>query len=395
MKNKIKKISSQKKISALDLITESSINFSEISIIKKWIEREFDKLLKTDEKISFTELKDKISSLQKDVSLYGKEAFSMPEHKTATAFIFASMLDDRIDNLDEQIKNHGKAGGLTQRKSGNVSKPNDVMTLQLNSPLLLTYYCTVKPDAVNSLTPDEITGIMNSQVFYRLSSKYAFLEDAILSMAKHEAATNETFLGIDHYVYKLPIVKFLQYSGAKGDNKKQFFNFLNDVFRGRETMRGNIWINEGGEIKMYNLNFISIVFQADTMLIGIEKNLFRSIVEKGKTPGTGYINYPEHLETRLRGATEQRYSVHIRRLYDFLLRDLERKNSVSKPAALIMASIEYTSAFRDLTSFSIKKNQVLEFLSRAIPAINEIKISGKVIINYGFEGENLYFKAGY
>ncbi len=395
MKNKIKKISSQKKRSAIDLVTENNLNFSEISVIKKWLENEFNRLLKSEEKLSLVELKDKISKFQKDVSLYGKEAFSMPEHKTAVAVISASMLDDRAGDLEEKIKNYGKAGGLTKRKSGNVSKPNDIMTLQLNSPLLLTYYCTVKPDAVNSLTPDEITAIMNSQVFYRLSSKYAFLEDAILSMAKHETANNETFLGIDHYVYKLPIINFLQYSGAKGDSKKQFFNLLNDVFRGRETMRGNIWINEGDEIKMYNLNFISIVFQKDVMLIGIEKNLFRSIVEKGQAPGTGYINYPEHLETRLRGATEQRYSVHIRRLYDFLLRDLERKNSVSKPAALIMASIEYTSAFRDLTSFSIKKSQVLEFLSRAIPAINEIKISGKVIIDYGFEGQNLYFKAGY
>jgi hypothetical protein len=400
MKNKDVKIIAKRKNSSVTALIKADarcFNNAELSKLSEYFSEQATGLLKQcDVELTLDELKIELSKFQEAFSQYGHDVFSMPEYKTAAHFITSNFVKDKSENLKSELQARCSLGGQREKIiSGNVTKPNDLLTVQLNSPMLFKYYKLQMPEAVSNFPLEKEIEVINNKTFRDALTKHPFLEDAVLSLAKHEQGTPETFLDIPHYTYRLPLEKFIDYSGATGTAKQQFKEFLKNVFDGKETIRGTVWAKDNtGQLSPYNFIFVASVFTNKQSKIGLQKNLFHSVIEKRllkNQSGHGYITYPEHLEARLRKATGGRYSIHIRRLYDFLLRDLENKTSVIKPAALILSAIEFTRGFKELDNFTVNKTRLDEFLQKALDGINTVGI-GNGEVNYSWIGNSIKFE---
>jgi hypothetical protein len=142
------------------------------------------------------------------------------------------------------------------------------------------------------------------------------------------------------------------------------------------------------------LNFIG-----DNIFIGLEQNIFKTIIISKLNNTSGYIRYPEQLTSRLKkGTTNANYVPQMRPFFDYLLRDAEDKkdkngkiirvNKIIRPTAHIMASIGYERAFKDRENFILNKTHIQKFINKAIPAINKITLHGKIIENWELKKEN-------
>lgn len=288
-----------------------------------------------------------------------------------------------------------------RKKQAEVLKPNRLRDLQLNSSTLFEWYKNTTPlfyqENFTEVTTKEQAELRNEAAFFHLSSKYAFLEDALLNLYHNEPYKTEIFLEERHYTFKVKTERFLDLSGAKEKERERLHDFLRQVFLGREAFRAVVWLKDKhGDYRVSNLQMMGLRFVGkETLFIGLNETVFKNVFNPKLKGGRGSFKIPNFLERKLRDNCPGRYVPQIRPLYEYLDREMTGKigkESTTKTTGLVMASIDYKRAFRDFDQGSINKARVREFLEKAVPAINGAGGIGGRLISYSMDKKTLSFQ---